>query len=409
MSPLREGLALLHAAPQGLCLPGLLLPGALARAAAVAFGPTTSGRSFSSTAAPAAQPTSSGGEARGAPAAGGASPAHQRRKQRRQAAPAPPPWGHVPDEQLPLRFSLRPSVLSPLHPLHREQQRLHQRSEFLGLCIEAQTKLSSELDARNEEQVTSALADRRAKLAALTNAYAAAARAAPLPPPASPGQGQGYMMVLEQQLADKHADALEFQRVLNGERDVWDYWFNDFAPRYEGLPGLGPLDAAINAPTTLEEAQKLRRRALRSLLPDGAPAARAPRVDEHGRARATGRRKTATAAVFIWAGSGRVTVNRSPLDLYFSDVNQRAALLKPLMVVGATARFDVAVQVSGSGYSGQAQAAAHGIARALQNFDPAAYRATLRRAGLLKRDPRMVERKKPGRAKARKAFTWVKR
>lgn len=65
--------------------------------------------------------------------------------------------------------------------------------------------------------------------------------------------------------------------------------------------------------------------------------------------------------------------------------------------------------MSGSGRSGQAQAAAHGIARALQNFDPAAYRATLKKGGLLKRDPRMVERKKPGRAKARKSFTWVKR
>jgi len=66
-------------------------------------------------------------------------------------------------------------------------------------------------------------------------------------------------------------------------------------------------------------------------------------------------------------------------------------------------------QLHGSGRSAQAQAAAHGIARALQNFDPAAYRALLKRSGILKRDPRMVERKKPGLAKARKAFTWVKR
>jgi hypothetical protein len=67
------------------------------------------------------------------------------------------------------------------------------------------------------------------------------------------------------------------------------------------------------------------------------------------------------------------------------------------------------LQVDGGGRSGQAQASAHGIARALQNFDPAAYRAQLKRAGALKRDRRMVERKKPGRPKARKAFAWVKR
>ncbi|KIZ02109.1 hypothetical protein MNEG_5852, partial [Monoraphidium neglectum] len=157
--------------------------------------------------------------------------------------------------------------------------------------------------------------------------------------------------------------------------------------------------------------------------------------------------------VFIWEGAGRVLVNRQPFDRYFPDVLQRAALLKPLMMTGALGRFNVAIkagppggrgpdgagravlgastacraprrasadrapvdalcavhQVDGGGRSGQAQASAHGIARALQNFDPAAYRAQLKRAGALKRDRRMVERKKPGRPKARKAFAWVKR
>ncbi|KAI8468667.1 MAG: ribosomal protein S9/S16-domain-containing protein [Monoraphidium minutum] len=217
------------------------------------------------------------------------------------------------------------------------------------------------------------------------------------------------MVVLEQQLADRRPDFLEFQRVLRGERDVWDYWFNDFAPRYEGLPGLAPLDEAFNRPSVVEEAQRLRRRALRTFLPDAPQERRQPRVDAMGRSRATGKRKTAVAQVFIWEGHGRILVNRQPLDRYFSDATQRAALLKPLMMTDALERFDVAVQVNGSGRSGQAQAAAHGIARALQNFDPAAYRAPLKRAGMIKRDPRMVERKKPGRAKARKSFAWVKR
>ena len=102
-------------------------------------------------------------------------------------------------------------------------------------------------------------------------------------------------------------------------------------------------------------------------------------------------------------------VNGEPLDHYFPDLSNRAALLRPLLVAGAPARFHVAARVSGGGRAGQAQAVAHGVARALRNFDPAAFAAPLRRAGLLRRDPRMVERKKPGRAKARKAFAWVKR
>jgi small subunit ribosomal protein S9 len=79
------------------------------------------------------------------------------------------------------------------------------------------------------------------------------------------------------------------------------------------------------------------------------------------------------------------------------------------MAANALGVLDVDVRVAGSGLSGQAQAAAHGAARAMQDYDPQAYRGVLRAGGFLKRDPRMVERKKAGRPKARKAFTWVKR
>jgi small subunit ribosomal protein S9 len=112
--------------------------------------------------------------------------------------------------------------------------------------------------------------------------------------------------------------------------------------------------------------------------------------------------------VFLWRGQGRILVNRKLLDAYFSDLLMRSHVLKPLMTTGLVGQLDVLVHVKGGGVSGQAQAAAHGIARALVRLDPS-LKQQLKSAKLLRRDPRSVERKKFGRAKARKAFAWVKR
>lgn len=112
--------------------------------------------------------------------------------------------------------------------------------------------------------------------------------------------------------------------------------------------------------------------------------------------------------VMVWRGQGRILVNRKPLDAYFSDLLMRSHVLKPLMHTGLVDQVDVLVHVHGGGSSGQAQAASHGIARALVRLDPA-LKPSLRAAQLLKRDPRAVERKKFGKAKARKSFAWVKR
>ena len=90
-------------------------------------------------------------------------------------------------------------------------------------------------------------------------------------------------------------------------------------------------------------------------------------------------------------------------------MHARARALRPLLLAGAAGGVDAAVRVMGGGTGGQAGAVAHALARALQALDPTAYRTALRASGLLKRDPRMVERKKAGRKKARKGFTWVKR
>ena len=122
----------------------------------------------------------------------------------------------------------------------------------------------------------------------------------------------------------------------------------------------------------------------------------------------TGRRKTSTARVFLSTGTGRILVNKRPLDEYFGRETGGMVVRQPLEVTEAIERFDVNVTVSGGGGSGQAGAIRHGIARALVDYDET-LRQPLRQAGLLTRDAREVERKKIGLRKARKRPQYSKR
>lgn len=123
---------------------------------------------------------------------------------------------------------------------------------------------------------------------------------------------------------------------------------------------------------------------------------------------AVGRRKTAVARVYLRPGSGKVVINKRPLEAYFPVETRRRALLSPLTVTGTEGQYDVLVNAKGGGLTGQAEATQLGIARALLEVDEN-YRKVLRDAGLLTRDPRMVERKKYGQPKARKQFQFSKR
>ncbi len=133
-----------------------------------------------------------------------------------------------------------------------------------------------------------------------------------------------------------------------------------------------------------------------------------PKVDAKGRAYATGRRKEAVAKVWLSRGSGIITVNGKDITTYFARANQRLIIGQPFKVAERVDQFDIKCSVSGSGLSGQAGAIRHGITRALTNFEPE-LRAVLKKAGLLTRDARKVERKKYGKHKARKSTQWVKR
>lgn len=123
---------------------------------------------------------------------------------------------------------------------------------------------------------------------------------------------------------------------------------------------------------------------------------------------ATGRRKTAAARVFLRPGSGRFTVNDRPFEEYFPGEPLRTVIRQPLLLTETADKLDVVVRVKGGGVSGQAGALRHGVARALVEYNPE-LRQKLKEAGFLTRDPREVERKKYGRAGARKRFQFSKR
>lgn len=124
---------------------------------------------------------------------------------------------------------------------------------------------------------------------------------------------------------------------------------------------------------------------------------------------ALGRRKSAVARVYINPGKGNITINDRPLEVYFPDGILQFIVKQPLELTNTLASFDIKVTIDGGGIKGQAEALRLGIARALCKVDEAQYRSILKANGFLTRDPREVERKKPGKPGARKRFQFSKR
>ena len=139
-----------------------------------------------------------------------------------------------------------------------------------------------------------------------------------------------------------------------------------------------------------------------------AMAPREPQIDKLGRSYATGRRKNAVARVWIKPGKGGVTVNGRDQTIYFGRPTQRMTIAQPFLITDRLNQYDVICTVSGGGLSGQAGAVRHGISQALQFYEPG-LRSILKKAGLLTRDSRVVERKKYGKPGARRSFQFSKR
>jgi small subunit ribosomal protein S9 len=159
-----------------------------------------------------------------------------------------------------------------------------------------------------------------------------------------------------------------------------------------GQPPAGATETAAEAPVTLAPAAPLREQQL----------------DKQGRAYATGRRKDAVARVWLKPGSGKIVINGRDQAVYFARPTLRLVINQPFDVASRQGQYDVVCTVKGGGLSGQAGAVKHGIAQALTRYEPA-LRSPVKAAGFLTRDSRAVERKKYGRAKARRSFQFSKR
>ena len=166
--------------------------------------------------------------------------------------------------------------------------------------------------------------------------------------------------------------------------------------------GLGSLRQAIGA------AQRAAATPAAPVIPVTAPTDVQPKLDEFGRAYATGKRKNAVARVWLKPGNGKIEVNCRDSPVYFARPVLRMLISQPFVVSNRLGQFDVWATVKGGGLSGQAGAVRHGISRALTFYEPG-LRPALKHGGFLTRDSRVVERKKYGKAKARRSFQFSKR
>ena len=157
----------------------------------------------------------------------------------------------------------------------------------------------------------------------------------------------------------------------------------------DNLQSLGDLGTALRGPT--EEAPK-----------------HVKKVDPQGRAYATGKRKDAIARVWVKPGSGKIVVNDKEFAAYFARPVLQMILQQPIVAANRNGQYDIIATVQGGGLSGQAGAVRHGISKALTYYEPA-LRGVLKKGGFLTRDSRTVERKKYGKAKARRSFQFSKR
>ena len=169
-------------------------------------------------------------------------------------------------------------------------------------------------------------------------------------------------------------------------------------------PAVAETPAAETA--TVESAETIEAPA--PVAPQVETPLREQQLDKYGRAYATGRRKDAVARVWLKPGSGKIEVNGRDQSIYFARPTLRLVINQPFDVTERVGQYDVVATVKGGGLSGQAGAVKHGIAQALSRFEPV-LRTAVKREGFLTRDPRVVERKKYGKAKARRSFQFSKR
>ncbi|KAG2493129.1 hypothetical protein HYH03_008555 [Edaphochlamys debaryana] len=330
-----------------------------------------------------------------------------------QASGAAASGNEDPDANLPLDFSLRPSVLSPLFSTWQHATQAWQRRDHLVALLNAHQLLAkTPIRERTERGVARVVLDRVKSMDAAGRQLVEVlddTLTQNVPPACpTPAMAAAYCTALE--LAATRADpaAREFAAVQRGAASPFDHFARHFVGPFSNTPRLEPLDVIFSKHTAADAAAlpSGSRGSDKGLLGSGSGRG-GPHIDMAGVTHAKGKRKASSASLQLVPGSGSVTVNGLPVASYFRDLNSREHALQPLLLAGDEgAKYDIAVDVRGGGASGQAQAVRTAIARALCVQRPALAEAL---GPLTRWDGRVVERKKPGREKARRGFQWVKR
>ncbi|GIL54132.1 hypothetical protein Vafri_9676 [Volvox africanus] len=329
------------------------------------------------------------------------------------------------ETHLPLLFSLRPSVLSPLYSTWDHTRKMVHRREQLTALLKSHVLLSGSFHAKNDSDLARKVRNRVHQIhqvsVMLGQMLDDSAQMATVPRCPSPAHAAAYCAMLEELTLARDIASHDFARVQRGEASPWKHYAQHFLEPYQHAPKLESLEAIFSKPDPATLVRQLYSPAAApSQAGRGEEAAAAagattaaptqfrvgPHIDLEGVTHTAGKRKTSSATLDLVPGSGQITVNGLPIASYFREPGFRQHALQPLILTGSEAKYDITVRVRGGGLSGQAQAIRTAMARALCVHQPS---LTGELEEFTRWDGRVVERKKPGRAKARRGFTWVKR
>lgn len=314
------------------------------------------------------------------------------------------------------QFSVQPSYFSPLYATYRLHAEKDIRRQLAAKLLQVHSDLANEVEGLDAAQITAVTQHRVREMQRLSDELRALSQASNLPSCTSRKLSLGFYSLLEEESMGRDADAEAFHATLHSQGgNIWDHWQKHFAAPYASTPGLAPLHVVYSRQDLAAAAgqQGAAAAAGSATQQDGASRAEAARrnppmhasLSADGVARSVGKRKSSTAQVSMVPGNGRIIINDQPYDDFLKDPGLRLHALRPFFVTGTMGRYDVVARVSGGGPSAMAQAVQHGIAQALTVL----FGSRKELKGMVLRDIRRVERKKPGRVKARKGFAYVRR
>lgn len=302
-----------------------------------------------------------------------------------------------------MEFSIRPSFLSPLHTTYKLHEQRELRRRLTLELLRAHHELSKETEGIDESQALATQKYRQAEMRRLSDELRRLSNATNIAECRDPSLVKGFYAILTEDTNKRNAGVESFHSVATGKESVWDHWRVHFEEAYADTPNLDPLHVIYSRGDLSLTSHESKGPAV---IPKPSLKGK-PAIDRNGVAVALGYRKTSVAKVRVAPGSGRIFVNGIPYDSFFKDLSVRIQVVRPILITGTVGRFDVIARVQGGGLSSAAQAVRHGLAKALTMLVDSKTRSQLQKLVLW--DSRRVERKKPGRAKARKGFSYVRR